>query len=262
MFIIPLYTYLRSITIYLAARQHNPSSPTLPLLHLSSSSLTTDTPLQADKLQSLITAAKVPDIEPIWTTLFAKALEGKDVKELLLNVGSGGGAAPAAAGGAPVAGGDAAADAPAEAAKEEGKFRDSADLGKRGGIMGSKLTVCYREGRVRRGHGLRSFRLSGSPSYEIYLDQRWECFRLMLCGGMRRRDGIAKGTQRSRQGTHYDYYEEWQGVVGWKGESLCRVVRFNAQALRCYGTTALFDNRAQAAFARRFLEHFHSVSDA
>lgn len=29
--------------------------------------------LQADKLQSLISAAKVADVEPIWTTLFAKA---------------------------------------------------------------------------------------------------------------------------------------------------------------------------------------------
>ncbi|KAK4610502.1 60S acidic ribosomal protein P1 [Fulvia fulva] len=85
--------------------------------------------ITADKLQSLITAAKVPDIEPIWTTLFAKALEGKDVKELLLNVGSGGGAAPAAAGGAPVAGGDAAADAPAEAAKEEEKEESDEDMG-------------------------------------------------------------------------------------------------------------------------------------
>jgi large subunit ribosomal protein LP1 len=74
---------------------------------------------QADKLQSLISAAKVPEIEPIWTTLFAKALEGKDVKDLLLNVGSGGGAAPAAGGAAPAAG---AADAPAaEEKKEEGK---------------------------------------------------------------------------------------------------------------------------------------------
>lgn len=75
---------------------------------------------QAEKLQSLISAAKVPEIEPIWTTLFAKALEGKDVKDLLLNVGSGGGAAPAAGGAAPAAG---AADAPAaEEKKEEGKL--------------------------------------------------------------------------------------------------------------------------------------------
>ena len=75
--------------------------------------------LQADKLQTLITAAKVPDVEPIWTSLFAKALEGKDVKELLMNIGSGGGAAaaaPAAAGGA----GDADAGAAKEEEKEEG----------------------------------------------------------------------------------------------------------------------------------------------
>jgi len=31
-------------------------------------------------------------VEPIWATLLAKALEGKDVKELLSNVSSGGGA--------------------------------------------------------------------------------------------------------------------------------------------------------------------------
>ncbi|KAJ5408421.1 60s acidic ribosomal protein P2 [Penicillium cosmopolitanum] len=66
----------------------------------------------ADKLQTLIGAAKVPEIEPIWSSIFAKALEGKDIKELLTNVGSGGPAAgPAAAAGG--------AAAPAEAAAEE-----------------------------------------------------------------------------------------------------------------------------------------------
>lgn len=49
-----------------------------------------------------------------------QALEGKDVKDLLVNVGSGGGAAPAAAGGA--AAGGAAEEAAAEAPKEEGTF--------------------------------------------------------------------------------------------------------------------------------------------
>ncbi|KAI1081210.1 ribosomal protein 60S [Whalleya microplaca] len=72
--------------------------------------------ITADKLQTLLKAAKVVDVEPIWTQLFAKALEGKDVKELLSNVGSGGGAA--AAGGPAAAGG---AGAPAEEAKEEAK---------------------------------------------------------------------------------------------------------------------------------------------
>merc|ERR1712137_554299 len=81
--------------------------------------------ITADKLQSLISAAKVPEIEPIWTTLFAKALEGKDVKDLLLNVGSGGGAAPAAGGAAPAAG---AADPAAEEKAEEKEESDD-DMG-------------------------------------------------------------------------------------------------------------------------------------
>ncbi|KAK6076739.1 60s Acidic ribosomal protein [Seiridium cupressi] len=72
--------------------------------------------ITADKLQTLIKAAKLVEVEPIWTSLFAKALEGKDVKDLLSNVGSGGGAAAAG----PAAGG-AAAGGEAEAAKEEEK---------------------------------------------------------------------------------------------------------------------------------------------
>ncbi|OAK95881.1 ribosomal protein 60S [Phaeosphaeriaceae sp. SRC1lsM3a] len=86
--------------------------------------------ITSDKLQSLIKAAKIEDVEPIWTTLFAKALEGKDVKDLLLNVGSGGGAAAAPAAGG--AGGDAAAggDAPAaEEKKEEEKEESDDDMG-------------------------------------------------------------------------------------------------------------------------------------
>jgi large subunit ribosomal protein LP1 len=82
----------------------------------------------SDKLQTLIKAAKIEDVEPIWTSLFAKALEGKDVKDLLTNVGSGGGAAPAA-GGAPAAaaaGGDAPA---AEEKKEEEKEESDDDMG-------------------------------------------------------------------------------------------------------------------------------------
>jgi len=84
-----------------------------PLTHILS---------QADKLNTLIKAAGITDVEPIWATLFAKALEGKNVKDMLLNVGSGGGAPAAApaAGGAP-AGGAAAEAAPAEEEKEEGK---------------------------------------------------------------------------------------------------------------------------------------------
>ncbi|KAK4998972.1 60S acidic ribosomal protein P1 [Elasticomyces elasticus] len=88
--------------------------------------------ITADKLQTLITAAKVPDVEPIWTTLFAKALEGKDVKSLLLNVGSGGGAAAAPVSGGGAAGGagaDAAEDAPKEEEKAEEKEESDEDMG-------------------------------------------------------------------------------------------------------------------------------------
>ncbi|KAG5658130.1 hypothetical protein HG530_007602 [Fusarium avenaceum] len=82
--------------------------------------------ITADKLQTLIKAAKIEDVEPIWTSIFAKALEGKDVKDLLVNVGSGGGAAPAA--GAAAAGG-AAEEAAPEEAKEEEKEESDEDMG-------------------------------------------------------------------------------------------------------------------------------------
>ncbi|MCJ1429502.1 hypothetical protein MMC29_007417 [Sticta canariensis] len=76
-----------------------------------------------DKLQTLIKAANVDDVEPIWATLFAKALEGKNVKDLLINVGSGGGAASAPTGdtsGRPVA--DDAVEEAKKEEKEEGKL--------------------------------------------------------------------------------------------------------------------------------------------
>jgi len=39
-----------------------------------------------EKLQVILKAAGIEDVEPIWTTLFAKALEGKDVKDILTKV--------------------------------------------------------------------------------------------------------------------------------------------------------------------------------
>jgi hypothetical protein len=50
------------------------------------SSQTMGVDITADKLQTLIKVAKIEEVEPIWTSLFAKALEGKDVKDLLLGV--------------------------------------------------------------------------------------------------------------------------------------------------------------------------------
>ncbi|KAI1389803.1 60s acidic ribosomal protein-domain-containing protein [Hypoxylon trugodes] len=85
--------------------------------------------ITADKLQTLIKAAKVIDVEPIWTQLFAKALEGKDVKDLLSNVGSGGGAAAAGAGAAAAGGAGGAAEEAKEEEKEEEKEESDEDMG-------------------------------------------------------------------------------------------------------------------------------------
>ena len=80
-----------------------------------------EVPVQGEKINTLTTAAKV-EIEPIWASLLAKALDGKDVKSMLTNVGGGGapaaGVAVAAAGGG---GGGGATDAAPEAAKEAEK---------------------------------------------------------------------------------------------------------------------------------------------
>ena len=65
-----------------------------------------------------MTSAANVDLEPIWASLLAKALEGKNIKDLLSNVGAGGGAP--AVGVAPAAGGGGGAPAAAaEEAKEE-----------------------------------------------------------------------------------------------------------------------------------------------
>merc|ERR1711939_1182476 len=76
--------------------------------------------ITSDKLTTLIKAAGVAEVEPIWASLFAKALEGKDVKDMLLNVGSGGGAA---------AGGAEAAAPAEEEKKEEEKEESDEDMG-------------------------------------------------------------------------------------------------------------------------------------
>lgn len=72
-----------------------------------------DVAITAEKLQTILKAAEVK-VEPYWPGLFAKALEGLNLKSMITNVGSGVGAAPAAGGAAPAA-------APAAAAKEEKK---------------------------------------------------------------------------------------------------------------------------------------------
>lgn len=62
------------------------------------------------------------EVEPYWPSLFAKALDGINVKDLITSIGSGVGAAPAAGAAAPAA----AAAAPAAAAeKKEEKQEES-----------------------------------------------------------------------------------------------------------------------------------------
>ncbi|KAG8860820.1 hypothetical protein FRB96_003553 [Tulasnella sp. 330] len=73
-----------------------------------------------DKITAIITAADV-EVEPIWGTLLAKALEGKNVKDLLSNVGSGGGAPAVGSAPAATTGGGGAGAAPVEEKKEEKK---------------------------------------------------------------------------------------------------------------------------------------------
>ena len=43
-----------------------------------------------EKLQTLLQAAGIEDIEPIWTTLFANALKDKDIKDILTTVAASG----------------------------------------------------------------------------------------------------------------------------------------------------------------------------
>ncbi|KAK9716788.1 hypothetical protein K7432_006653 [Basidiobolus ranarum] len=81
--------------------------------------------ITADKLTTITKAAGV-DVEPVWASLFAKALAGKNVSDLLMNVGSAG-AAPATSAGA--SSGPSADAAPAADEKEEAKEESDDDMG-------------------------------------------------------------------------------------------------------------------------------------
>merc|ERR1712188_270019 len=81
-----------------------------------------DVDITAEKMTKIINAANV-NVEAFWPGLFAKALQGRNIGDLICNVGS----APAAGGGGGGGGdaGGAAAEAPAaEEKKEEKKESD------------------------------------------------------------------------------------------------------------------------------------------
>merc|ERR1712002_512412 len=75
-----------------------------------------DIDITGEKMAKIISAAKV-NVEAFWPGLFAKALQGRNIGDLICNVGS----APAAGGGsaAAPAGGDAGGAAPAEEKEEK-----------------------------------------------------------------------------------------------------------------------------------------------
>jgi len=81
--------------------------------------------ITAEKLLALTKGAGV-EVEPVWANIFAKALQGRNIGDMLMNVGAGG-AAPAAAADSGAAG--AAADAPKEEEKEEEKEESDEDMG-------------------------------------------------------------------------------------------------------------------------------------
>ncbi|KAI0260069.1 60s acidic ribosomal protein-domain-containing protein [Gloeopeniophorella convolvens] len=84
--------------------------------------------ITSEKILAITNAAGV-ELEPIWASLLAKALEGKNVKDLLSNVGAGGGAPAVGAPAAAAGGAAASAEAPAEEKKEEEKEESDDDMG-------------------------------------------------------------------------------------------------------------------------------------
>uniref|UniRef100_A0AC35GM30 60S acidic ribosomal protein P1 n=1 Tax=Panagrolaimus sp. PS1159 TaxID=55785 RepID=A0AC35GM30_9BILA len=83
--------------------------------------------ITGEKIQAILTAAGV-QVEPFWPSLYAKALEGVNVKDLISNISSGVGSAGAAAPAASSGGTTAAAEKPAAApAKKEEKKEESED---------------------------------------------------------------------------------------------------------------------------------------
>ena len=78
---------------------------------------------QNEKISTLLKAANV-EFEPFWPGLFANGLAGKDVKDMVANIGSASSAPAGAAAPAAAAGEAAAPAAKVEAAAEESEDDD------------------------------------------------------------------------------------------------------------------------------------------
>merc|ERR1712066_818317 len=86
-----------------------------------------DVAVTAEKIATILKAANV-SVEPFWPGLFAKC-QSVNIKDLVSNVGSGVGAAPAAGGGAAAPAAAAAEEAPKEEKKEEPEEESDDDMG-------------------------------------------------------------------------------------------------------------------------------------
>lgn len=83
--------------------------------------------ISADNLISLTKAANVSGVEPIWAQLFAKAVNGQNITDLLSQFSAGGSGPAAAVAGGAAAGGAAAEEAVEE--EEEAKEESDDDMG-------------------------------------------------------------------------------------------------------------------------------------
>ncbi|GME74889.1 unnamed protein product [Ambrosiozyma monospora] len=85
-----------------------------------------DLEVSSENLLKLTSAANI-EIDSIWGSIFAKALDGKDLQSLFVNFSVG--AAPAGGASAGAAAGGAAAEEAAEEEEEEAKEESDDDMG-------------------------------------------------------------------------------------------------------------------------------------
>ncbi|KAF5097081.1 hypothetical protein D0Z03_001485 [Geotrichum reessii] len=85
--------------------------------------------ITAEKLLTLVNAAGIQEVEPIWVQLYAKALAGQNLLELMTAFSAGGAAAGGAAAGAAAGGAAAAEEAVEEEAAAEEESDDDMGLG-------------------------------------------------------------------------------------------------------------------------------------